>query len=152
MGAFVPAGQKENHGLPLFGEIHSVAWATVDPHFRDAFTNWFHVSRKPKAQAEDPGLDFVLLAMFIWLLDHLGHQRYVRPLVIMGMNSIAVYMASELGDVLLGETGWHEAIYRTVFAPLASPANASLLYALTYVLIMYAIAYGMHRQKWFWRV
>jgi predicted acyltransferase len=98
------------------------------------------------------GLDFVLLAVFIWLVDHLGHQRYVRPLVIVGMNSIAVYMASELGDVLLGETGWHAAIYRTVFAPLASPANASLLYALTYVLLMYAIAYGMYRRKWFWRV
>jgi predicted acyltransferase len=98
------------------------------------------------------GLDFVLLAVFIWLVDHLGHQRYARPLVIMGMNSIAVYMASELGDVLLGQTGWHGAIYRTVFAPLASPANASLLYALTYVLLMYAIAYGMYRRKWFWRV
>jgi len=98
------------------------------------------------------GLDFVLLAVFIWLVDHLGHQRYVRPLVIVGMNSIAVYMASELGDVLLGETGWHAAIYRTVFAPLASPANASLLYALTYVLLMNAIAYGMYRRKWFWRV
>ncbi len=40
------------------------------------------------------GLDFVLLAVFLWLVDHLGHQRYVRPLVIIGMNSIAVYMAS----------------------------------------------------------
>jgi len=98
------------------------------------------------------GLDFVLLAIFIWLVDHLGYQRYVRPFVILGMNSIAVYMASELGDTLLGATGWHGAIYKTVFAPLASPANASLLYALAYVLSMYAIAYGMYRLKWFWRV
>ncbi len=98
------------------------------------------------------GLDFVLLAIFIWLVDHLGHQRYVRPLVIMGMNAIAVYMASELGDVFLGATGWHNAIYRTVFAPVASPANASLLYAIAYVLLMYLIAYGMYRRKWFWRV
>lgn len=98
------------------------------------------------------GLDFVLLAMFIWLVDHLGYQRYVRPFVIMGMNSIAVYMASELGDTLLGETGWHHAIYKAVFVPLASPANASLLYAISYVLLMYAIAYFLYRKKWFWRV
>jgi predicted acyltransferase len=98
------------------------------------------------------GMDFVLLALFIWLVDHLGHQRYARPLVILGMNSIAVYMASELGEVLLSATGWHAAIYRNVFAPLASPLNASLLYALTYVLVMYAIAWGMYRRKWFWRV
>ncbi len=98
------------------------------------------------------GLDFVLLAVFIWLVDHLGYQRYARPLVIMGMNSIAVYMASELGDVFLGATGWHESIYTAVFAPFASPANASLAYAVTYVLLMYAIAWGMYRLKWFWRV
>jgi predicted acyltransferase len=98
------------------------------------------------------GLDFVLLAMFIWLVDHLGYQRYVRPFVIMGMNSIAVYMASELGAELLGATGWQQSIYNAVFAPIASPVNASLLYAVAYVLCMYAIAYVMYRKKWFWRV
>jgi predicted acyltransferase len=98
------------------------------------------------------GLDFVLLAMFIWLIDHLGYQRYVRPFVIIGMNSIAVYMASELGDTLLGATGWHESVYNAVFVPIASPANASLLYAVAYFLLMYAIAYVMYRRKWFWRV
>lgn len=98
------------------------------------------------------GLDFVLLAMFIWLVDHLGYQRYVRPFVIIGMNSIAVYMVSELGDTFLGATGWHESVYNAVFAHLASPANASLLYAIAYVLIMYAIACFMYRRKWFWRV
>ena len=98
------------------------------------------------------GLDFVLFAMFIWLFDHLGYQRYVRPAVIMGMNSIAVYMASELGDELLSVTGWHTSIYRAVFVPNFSPANASLFYAAAYVLLMYAIAYTMYRRKWFWRV
>ncbi len=98
------------------------------------------------------GLDFVLLAMFIWLIDHLGYQRYVRPFVIIGMNSIAVYMASELGDTLLSATGWHESVYNAVFVPIASPANASLLYAVAYVLLMYTIAYVMYRRKWFWRV
>jgi predicted acyltransferase len=98
------------------------------------------------------GLDFVILALFIWLIDHLGYQRYVRPLVIMGMNSIAVYMASELGDEILGETGWHKAIYNAVFAPNFSPANASLAYAVAYVLAMYGIAYFLYRRKWFLRV
>ncbi len=97
------------------------------------------------------GLDFVLLAGFVWLIDHLGKQRYVRPLVIMGMNSITVYMASELIDEALSALGWREAIYNAVFAPLASPVNASLLYGLAYVALMYAIAYGMYKRNWFWR-
>lgn len=116
---------------------------------------WLPINKKlwtPSFSLFMGGLDFVLLAMFIWLVDHLGYQRYLRPAVIMGMNSIAVYMASELGDELLGATGWHKSVYNTLFVPWFSPANASLLYAVAYVLLMYAIAYFLYRRKWFWRV
>ena len=107
------------------------------------------------------GLDFVLLAVFIWVVDHLGYQRYVKPFFIMGMNAIAVYMASELGDETLNWIRWGSGdnvttlrswIYQTIFAPIASPINASLLYALTYTFVMFLIAYAMYRKKWFLRV
>jgi predicted acyltransferase len=107
------------------------------------------------------GLDFVLLAMILWLVDGRGFERYVRPLVIMGMNAIAVYMASELlaeilGTVQFGSGGGavslHTWIYEHWFAPLASPVNASLLYAVIYTLLMYLIAYGMYRKRWFPRI
>jgi predicted acyltransferase len=98
------------------------------------------------------GLDFVIFAMFVWLVDGLGYQRYVKPLVIMGMNAIAVYMASELLSEFLDHMGFHKWIYGTFFAPLASPYNASLLWALAYTLLMYLLAYGMYRRKWFLKV
>jgi predicted acyltransferase len=105
------------------------------------------------------GLDFVIFAGFVWLIDGRGYQRYVRPLVIMGMNAIAVYLASELVEEGLSmvHTGGrqspnlHEWIYQTFFAPLASARNASLAYAVCYVLVMYGIAYGMDRKRWFLR-
>jgi len=92
--------------------------------------------------------------------DGRGYQRYARPLVIMGMNAIAVYMASELLEEVLSlvhvggpaSPSVHEWIYRTLFAPLASARNASLAYAICYVLLMYAIAYGMHKKRWFLKV
>jgi predicted acyltransferase len=43
-------------------------------------------------------------------------------------------------------------LYQTVFAPLASAINASLLYALCYTLLLYLVAYAMYRRNWFWRV
>jgi predicted acyltransferase len=107
------------------------------------------------------GLDFVMLAMFIWLVDGRGYQKYVKPLVIMGMNAIGVYMASEflaeiLGNVHTasgsGTVTLHTWIYENWFAPLASPANASLMYAVCYVLLMYGVAYAMYRKRWFLRV
>ncbi len=98
------------------------------------------------------GLDFIVFAGFLWLIDGRGYQRVARPLVILGMNAIAVYMASELVDEALSELHIHQWIYHTVFEPFASPRNASLAYSICYVLLMYAIAYTMYRKKWFLRV
>ena len=94
----------------------------------------------------------IIFAICVWLIDGRGYRRATRPLVIIGMNSIAVYMASEMVEELLQQAGWREPIYRTLFAPLASPYNASLLYAVVYMLLMYLIAYGMYRRGWFLRV
>jgi len=98
------------------------------------------------------GLDFVMFAMLLWLVDGLGWKRAVKPLTIFGMNAIVVYVAAELLDEALW--AWHlrMPLFNTVFAPLASPMNASLLYALAYTLLMYALAYGMYRKSWFVRV
>jgi predicted acyltransferase len=106
------------------------------------------------------GLDFVMFAVVLWWVDGLGRKRFVKPFVIMGMNAIAVYMAAELLDIALGKirlnTGagsisMHNWLYQNLFAPIASPANASLLYALVYTGLMYLLAYGLYRKKWFLR-
>lgn len=96
------------------------------------------------------GLDFTACAIFVWVIDGLGWKRPFQPAVILGMNAIAIYLASEFGAELI--EGVQRGIYRTVFAPLASPANASLLYSLTFTAVMYLIAYVMYRQRWFIRV
>ena len=104
------------------------------------------------------GLDFVIFAICVWAIDSAGYKRVVRPFVIMGMNAITVYMASELVEEILSVihvgsgVSLRSWIYSTFFAPLASPINASLLYAVAYTLLMFLIAYGMYRRKWFLRV
>jgi predicted acyltransferase len=107
------------------------------------------------------GLDFVLLAGFIWLVDARGWRRPVKPLIILGMNAIVIYMASELLDDALGWVHWTGAsgtvvlrgwLYQHLFAILASAYNASLLYAITYVLILYLFAWFLYRRGWFVRV
>ena len=96
------------------------------------------------------GLDFTACAVLVWVIDGLGWKRTFQPAVILGMNAIAIYLASEFGAELI--EGVQRGIYRTVFAPLASPANASLLYSLAFTAVMYLIAYIMYRQRWFIRV
>ena len=53
---------------------------------------------------------------------------------------------------LHGFAGWQRPIYQTVFVPLASPANASLLYSLAFVACIYLFAYFLYRRGWFLRV
>jgi len=107
------------------------------------------------------GLDFVLFAGFLWLVDGLGWRRVAKPLVVMGMNAIVIYLASEFLDQALSWVRWtgaggkvvlRECLYDHLFARLASPYNASLLYAITYVLVMFLFAWVLHRRGWFVRV
>jgi predicted acyltransferase len=107
------------------------------------------------------GLDFVVLAIFVWLIDGLGYKRVMKPLVIMGMNAIAIYMASEILAEVFEAIHWRSGagtidlrawIFQHLFAPLASPMNASLLYAVAYTLLMFALAYGLYRRGWFLKV
>ena len=107
------------------------------------------------------GLDFVIFATFAWLVDGLGWRKPVRPLAIMGMNAISVYIVSEFSAEALDYIRWNAEsghvslqhyLYRTLFVPLGSPANASLLYSLAFTVAMYLVAYGMHRKRWYLRV
>ncbi|MFN7997445.1 MAG: DUF5009 domain-containing protein [Bryobacteraceae bacterium] len=98
------------------------------------------------------GLDFVVFAICLWLADGVGLKRFGKPFVIMGMNAITIYLISEFLDEFLNAVKLRGPIFHNVFAPLASPYNASLLYALTYTGLMWLIAYGMYRRGWFWKV
>ena len=98
------------------------------------------------------GLDYAALAACLWIIDGQGFRRWARPFVIFGMNAIAMYMLSELGEVLLTLTGWRMAIHDALFASWLSADNASLAYSLAYTAMMFVAAYAMYRRNWFVRV
>ena len=98
------------------------------------------------------GLDFAVLAVFVWFVDERGFSKWVKPLLITGMNAIAVYLASEFLSEFLDAYGFHETLYERYFAPFFSPMNASLLWALSFVALMYLLAWFLYRRRWFLRV
>ena len=97
-----------------------------------------------------------------WLIDIKGYRRWSQPLAIYGMNAITVYVLAGLLSKSLSfikvtgvdgsEITAGKWLYEHIYAPLASPVNASLLYALTYVAILYGVSWFMYRMKWFVRV
>ncbi len=98
------------------------------------------------------GIDFIILPAFLWLIDEKGVKKPIEPFLITGMNAITIYMASEFLSEFLDATNLHDHIYNRVFAPLASPVNASLLWALAFTALMYLLAYLLYRRRWFFRI
>ena len=105
------------------------------------------------------GLALLCLALLYWIVDVKPWRGlWTKPLLVFGMNAIAAYVFAELISHLLDHLppsagiNWQEVIYQNVFAPLASPANASLLYALSYVLICWAAMWVLYRKNIFLKI
>ncbi|MBC7927683.1 MAG: DUF5009 domain-containing protein, partial [Bryobacteraceae bacterium] len=103
------------------------------------------------------GIAYVVFAACYWLVDVKGWKRFALPFTIYGMNALAVYvLAGILADLLnvirVGERSLRTTIWRSVFEPLAAPANASLLFSLAHVVLFFGVAYWLYRRNWIVRV
>jgi len=108
------------------------------------------------------GWAMALLAAFHWLIDVRGWSRWAAPLVIYGTNALVMFVAAGVIGKLLYLIKWTGAdgqgvtlkgfVYQHAFVPLASPVNASLLFALAFVLLHFALAWWLWRNKWFVKV
>ena len=103
------------------------------------------------------GLALVLFGAVYWLVDVRGVRRPLMPLVVFGVNPIAVYVLStvvaELFDQpLVGSQNLRGAISRVMRGALGSPEAASLGYAAAYVLAWLAVMSVLYRRKIFIKV
>jgi len=105
----------------------------------------------------------VCFAMFYWIIDVRGHKRWAKPFVIFGMNAITVYVLSGLIGRMYGsvlnlrqpdgtEISLQGYIFRTFFLPLGSPINASLIFAICFLLFLFLLAWIMWKRNWFLKV
>lgn len=104
------------------------------------------------------GLSLLLLAFFYWLMEIEGYRRWAKGFVIFGLNSIAIYFLSIILDplvrfVLNNAAQWNPGLghhlMTSCWAPLASPENVSLIYGISYVFLMFLIAWTMWKMKLF---
>ena len=75
-------------------------------------------------------------------------QRWLRPLEILGMNAIAAYVISRLVGNLPKVHFMGKSLYADVLARVASPPNASLLFAMVVLTAVYLAVWLMHRRGW----
>ena len=108
------------------------------------------------------GCASVLLASCYWAIDIKGWRHWTKPLVILGVNAFTLFVASGLLVKTLalirvaGADGRDISVsrwaYLNWFVPFAAPKNASLLYAIANLLLLFALLAWMYRRRLFLRV
>jgi len=122
---------------------------------------WFPINKKLWTSSYvvfTAGIALVCLALCYQVVDVRRRRgAWTWPILVFGKNAIAAYIFSETLAMLLygihlsgGSLLTH--VYRSVFAPLASPANASLLYALVYVGLCWVVMAVLYSKRIFIKV
>lgn len=98
------------------------------------------------------GLAALALAACYWLVEARGVRRWALPFAWFGVNALALFFLSTLAAKLLimirvgpDATRLQAWLFERLFAPWAAPANASLAWALAYVLVWWGAMWLMFR-------
>ena len=96
------------------------------------------------------GWCFVFLSAFYWIIDVKGYRSWSFPLVIIGMNSIAIYCLAHLIDGFILKT------FQTHFGQeifkVFGDAYSSLVSGSVVIVVLWLILYWMYRRQLFLRV
>ncbi len=101
------------------------------------------------------GLASMGLAFCYWIIDVKGFTKFTKPFLIYGVNAITVYFVSGvvarsmniLKANLNGQSvSWKDYLYLQCFSPNFSPENASVAWAISFVLIWFLILWIMFKR------
>lgn len=93
------------------------------------------------------GIVVLGLAAFLWWVDMRGHKRMVFPLVVAGMNSIFIYVVSQL---LRGSIHRTVGVFTGKFLWLGT--LASVAHACTTLLVIWYACYWLYQRKVFFKL
>ncbi len=154
-GYWLKSGRERNEiAAGLFtagwaGILAGLAWDLVFPINKNLWTSSYVLLTA--------GLALEGLAVCYWLIDVQGRRRWAMPAIVLGLNPLALYVASSLvasliATVPFGDTTLKGAIYASLFAPWASAANASLAFAVAYVAVWLGVAWLLYRRRIFLKI
>jgi predicted acyltransferase len=151
-----PVKSRTSIGLALFGIgclIIGWAWGWTFPINKKLWTSSYVVFSS--------GWALLLLGACYELIEVRLIRRWSKPFEIMGLNAIALFVPSVLLIKILAKTtvgsgenapSTYNWIYQNFFASWAGALNGSLFLAIATVLLWFAVAILMYRQRWFLKV
>jgi len=150
------AGRK-TLGLAAAGLVLLIVGRMLHPYFpinKNLWTSTFALFTG--------GFAILMLAACYWIVDVREWRAWTRPFLVFGMNAILAYaLAALVSEISTDfeftgshgrETTLHGWLYQRFFVPHASPVNASLAYAIFFVIVIFVILWPFYRWKVFLRV
>jgi predicted acyltransferase len=108
------------------------------------------------------GMASVALAAIIWLVDLKKYDWWTKPFVVFGMNPILAFVGAGVMARLIyslikvnydgKSVALQSAIYQSAFASWLEPKNASLAFAISFVMFWYVIVYVLYKKRVFLKV
>jgi len=126
----------------VFGVVLGAVWSVWFPLNKSLWTSSYAVLTA--------GLALLVFAACYWAIEIRGWRRWATPFAVLGVNALALYFLSTLVARLLtlihlGDRTLHTLIFEHLFAPWASPIDASLAYAVAYVLVWWGAMWWLGR-------
>src|SRR5215213_9051040 len=103
------------------------------------------------------GMALQFLAFCYWLIDVKGYKSWAKPFLIFGSNALILYFLAELFSNIIGVVTFRGVdlkswLYDNLYASWASPLNASLLFAISIVLLWLGVMTILYRKRIFIKV
>ena len=105
------------------------------------------------------GMGAMTLATCMWVIEVLNVRWWTKPFLIFGMNPIVAFVGSGVMArciYTVFTASYHgrrvpvqSIIFQSAFASWLPPRDASLLFALVFVLLWLGILSALHRKQWF---
>jgi predicted acyltransferase len=97
------------------------------------------------------GIALQCLALCYWFIDVLGYKGWTTPWVAFGMNALSAYvlsglLARMLGLIKIGEESLKSWIFDNWFLSWLDPYNASLAFAIVFVLCLFIPSWILYRK------
>lgn len=108
------------------------------------------------------GIALLTLAACYWLIDIKGYKALAKPFVIFGVNALPLFVFSGIMARMLGAyrvTGsdgqpmaLQKWIFDNIYLSIAQPVDASLMYAISFILVWLLLMWLLYRKRIFIRV
>lgn len=98
------------------------------------------------------GWDLVLIGSLIWIIEIVSLKKWTYFLEVFGKNPLFIFVMSGvfvmlMNIILIGETSMKGWLYNNLYLSWLTDYNASLLFAITYMLLMWLMGYWMDKKK-----